>query len=55
MNFASDNAYGAAPEILEALAAANAGAVASYGDDPLTAQLKAAMARSSNATSRSSR
>ncbi len=45
MNFASDNAYGAAPEILAALAAANAGAVASYGDDPLTKQLNASMAK----------
>lgn len=44
MNFASDNAYGAAPEILAALAAANEGAVASYGDDPFTAQLKTRMA-----------
>jgi threonine aldolase len=45
MNFASDNAYGAAPEILASLAAANAGAVASYGGDPLTEQLEAAMAK----------
>lgn len=39
MNFASDNAYGAMPEILSALSAANAGAVASYGDDAITARL----------------
>jgi threonine aldolase len=39
MNFASDNAYGAAPEILEALARANVGAVPSYGDDEITARL----------------
>jgi threonine aldolase len=45
MNFASDNAYGADPEILKALAAASAGAVASYGDDPLTKQLQTAMAK----------
>ena len=45
MNFASDNAYGADSEILKALAAANAGAVASYGDDPLTAQLKVSVAK----------
>jgi threonine aldolase len=45
MNFASDNAYGADPEILKALASASAGAVASYGDDPLTKQLKVAMAK----------
>jgi threonine aldolase len=45
MNFASDNAYGADPEILNALAAASAGAVASYGEDPLSKQLTAAMAK----------
>ncbi len=39
MNFASDNAEGWAPEILEALAAANEGAMASYGDDNLTAEV----------------
>jgi len=44
MNFASDNAYGAAPEMLEALAAANHGAAASYGQDPLTVRLGAALA-----------
>ncbi|MGB0749267.1 MAG: threonine aldolase family protein [Magnetospiraceae bacterium] len=36
MNFESDNVSGAAPEILEALAAANAGAVSAYGADDLT-------------------
>jgi threonine aldolase len=41
MNFASDNAYGAAPEILAALAAASDGAVASYGDDAITARVNA--------------
>jgi len=44
MNFASDNAYGAAPEMLEALGAANHGAAPSYGEDPLTARLAAALA-----------
>lgn len=39
MNFSSDNAYGAAPEILAALAEAAAGAVPSYGHDPLTEEL----------------
>jgi threonine aldolase len=39
MNFASDNAYGAMPEILSALGTANVGAVASYGDDAITARL----------------
>ena len=41
MNFSSDNAYGAAPEILAALGAASAGAVPSYGDDPITAGVSA--------------
>jgi threonine aldolase len=40
MNFASDNAYGAAPEILAALSLANEGAVSSYGDDEITARLR---------------
>jgi threonine aldolase len=40
MNFASDNAYGAAPEILAALSRANEGAVSSYGDDGITARLR---------------
>jgi threonine aldolase len=44
MNFSSDNATGASPEILAALAAANSGAVPSYGDDPLTARLVARFA-----------
>jgi threonine aldolase len=44
MNFTSDNAYGASPEILAALAAANAGAAASYGADAITAELRARMA-----------
>jgi threonine aldolase len=45
MNFSSDNAYGAAPEMLEALAAANDGAAASYGEDALTARLQREMSR----------
>jgi len=40
MNFASDNAYGAAPEVLEALAQASIGAAPSYGDDAITARLR---------------
>jgi threonine aldolase len=39
MNFSSDNAYGAAPQILAALSAASEDAVASYGDDPITARV----------------
>ena len=39
MNFSSDNAYGAAPEILAALTAANEGTARSYGEDPLTKRL----------------
>jgi threonine aldolase len=41
MNFGSDNAYGATPEILSALVAAASGAVRSYGDDPITARVTA--------------
>jgi threonine aldolase len=37
----SDNAAGVAPEIMAAIAAANAGGVLAYGGDPLTAQLEA--------------
>jgi threonine aldolase len=36
MNFISDNAYGAAPEILAALARANDGTDSSYGDDKIS-------------------
>ncbi|WP_110589766.1 threonine aldolase family protein [Microbacterium suaedae] len=39
--FASDNYAGAHPEVLEALAAANAGHVSAYGDDPYTEALRA--------------
>ncbi|HEX7969891.1 MAG TPA: beta-eliminating lyase-related protein, partial [Stellaceae bacterium] len=36
MNFRSDNVSGIAPEILAAIAAANAGDAPSYGTDPIT-------------------
>jgi threonine aldolase len=45
MNFASDNVTGVAPEILAAIATANDGAVASYGDDPITRRLEAKLAQ----------
>ena len=45
MNFASDNAYGAAPEMFEALRTANDGATPSYGEDLLTTRLEADLAR----------
>jgi threonine aldolase len=38
-NFGSDNVTPASPEIIEAIAAANTGALHSYGDDPYTEQL----------------
>ena len=41
MNFASDNAVGAAPEILEAIAAANVDALPSYGTDPMMDEVEA--------------
>ena len=44
MNFASDNWAGAAPEIMDALARANDGAVPSYGGDDLTAKVEARFA-----------
>lgn len=40
MNFTSDNSDGAAPEIIEAMAAANAGVLGSYGADPLAAEVE---------------
>ena len=43
-NFYSDNVSGAAPEILEALVAANAGDTAPYGGDPVTEGLQARFA-----------
>ncbi len=39
MNFLSDNAYGAAPEILSALGAANSGVAMPYGEDAVTVRL----------------
>jgi threonine aldolase len=44
MNFLSDNAYGAAPEIIRAIVAANESAVSPYGGDPYTARLPERMA-----------
>jgi threonine aldolase len=41
MNFASDNAYGALPEIWSALQAADHGAELAYGNDPITQGLTA--------------
>jgi threonine aldolase len=43
MNFISDNAYGASPEILAALAKAADGTAVSYGDDAMTAKAGARM------------
>ena len=40
MTFASDNWSGAAPEIMDAIARANAGAVPSYGGDDLSARVQ---------------
>ena len=45
MNFASDNSYGAWPEIVAAVGAAAAGAVPSYGEDALTAKVRARLAK----------
>jgi threonine aldolase len=42
-SFASDNAAGAHPRVVEAIAAANDGAVHAYGDDPATASAIAAV------------
>jgi threonine aldolase len=41
MNFASDNAWGALPQVMEALARANAGAATPYGTDAITQGLTA--------------
>ena len=41
-SFASDNFAGVAPEVLDALVAANDGPARAYGDDPLTKQAEAA-------------
>lgn len=40
MNFASDNIMGASQKVLDALSAANAGAFASYGGDPITKRVE---------------
>lgn len=44
MNFASDNTVGASSRILDALVAANADALAGYGNDPHTARAKELLA-----------
>ncbi len=44
MNFTSDNSDGAAPEIIEAMAAANKGVLGSYGTDPLAARVEERLA-----------
>jgi threonine aldolase len=41
MDFASDNAFGASPLVLDALLAANHGAAPAYGADPYSARAKA--------------
>jgi threonine aldolase len=43
MNFASDNAVGASPKVMSAIAAANAGAAMAYGNDPWTARVERQM------------
>jgi threonine aldolase len=40
MNFASDNHYGAAPEIFAALSAIGQAPAPAYGDDPITARVR---------------
>ena len=44
MNFASDNIVGASAPVMQALMRANAGAMPAYGNDPLTAAVKAKFA-----------
>lgn len=44
MNFVSDNCAGAAPEVLAALTQAGQGTALSYGDDAITARLRARLA-----------
>ncbi len=44
MDFRSDNVWGASPEILEALAAANHGSAGAYGDDDWTKRLEERLA-----------
>lgn len=43
-SFASDNAAGVAPEVIDALVAANVGAALAYGDDPWTKRLDSVLA-----------
>lgn len=43
MNFASDNAYGAHPAVLQALVDCNDGAMMGYGADPVTTRAQQAM------------
>lgn len=45
MNFASDNGYGALPQVMAALVRANDGTARSYGADPITRDLTASFAR----------
>jgi threonine aldolase len=45
VDFTSDNAYGVSPAIMRALERANQGAVASYGEDELSAEVEAALSR----------
>jgi len=45
MDFRSDNVTGASPEVLAALADANAGSAAAYGDDAWTTDLKRRLAQ----------
>lgn len=44
MNFCSDNVAGVAPDIMAAIAAANAGTMSSYGGDEITARVEAKLA-----------
>ena len=44
MNFASDNIVGASPQVLDAIAAANTGALPSYGGDAITKRVEARFA-----------
>jgi threonine aldolase len=44
VNFASDNVTGACPEVMQAIVAANEGAVMPYGNDPVTQRVEARLA-----------
>ena len=48
IEFRSDNAAGAAPEIMSAIAAANMGSALAYGADDWTAELATRFARCSS-------